>query len=292
MMQKGTVSQKPEYVTFKSFTPNKKKDTVPIKPVRDIKEKQIECLKWDGFDASKLLFTNLPQMKFEGCYPFKACYPLYRFSEKLTKGLYIKTPFFKVETPLFKNFTHDSSRPSINIDTTSLGASMMIDCLIAYDNTFKQSIMGNNIISASNGNEKNMTPIVTNKNDFGRNITSCHPDDMVNKNKGISSIKLMLPYNSSTGIVNIELITYIAKRYAANEMNENITLDQLKKLIDRKKEIRCIVKPFSWVHPATGRFGSKLVIIKMEVKYEGASIKSLIDQKGEEILDTITEISI
>ena len=85
----------------------------------------------------------------------------------------------------------------------------------------------------------------------------------------------------------------ISKKFPKYEVFYEIEKNKINRFLKKDKEVRFILQPLSWIKISNENnfYGSRLYISSMEVKFKGANIKSIIENKNNET-NIISEIEI
>lgn len=174
-------------------------------------------------------------------------YPLYNYTDNGLSQLYITTPFVKLKTKSYIDRHVDV------LDNPTLFN--LVEDIKRYTRTQVSNIVGSDF--------ELCTEYSTNNNKFhfytdtDRNITS-------------------------------EIVSYnISPKFAKYVEYNLITTYKLKQILFGKhtKEVRLIIQPTVWIKGKA--YGVKMKIVKMEIKFEGASIRSKLDSVRDIVVEEI-----
>jgi hypothetical protein len=93
-------------------------------------------------------------------------------------------------------------------------------------------------------------------------------------------LKLHFNYNTKTSKIYSEIINYnISNKYPKIEKFNNISQKDIGRFLKKGKEARFILYPVTWIiwDKNIYSYGSQLKILKMEIKFDGAHIESILD---------------
>ena len=211
-----------------------------------------EYVKWDNYDKLKLTYFK-KWTKEEDTITF--LYPKYKYHRHLFKTLKIMTPFIVLDKDLKSNY--------LEIELDNVYMNQLSNFLKTY-----QEFLDNFI-----------------KKEYSDKIVSIFP--LIKNNR----VKLYLKINKN-GNIKTKIINYnISKKFPKYEIFSEIEKNKINRFLKKDKEVRFIIEPFSWVNDKNNYYGSRLYISSMEVKFKGANIESMIENKNNET-NIIREIEI
>lgn len=235
---------------------------------------------WDQYDNDKLDTSKKYSSKNHP--NFSIIQPMYNYTTYMTDALYYKTPFITLTQDAILKYAKETPEfMDIDLNNTSI-MSTIISFLQSYD----QKIF--NI--AKETNYKYVRPFVINTgyNDW--------INYQVNVNSELRKLPLHFIKDKQSGKIISEIINYnVAKKYPKVEVFNNTnptTLNDLKRFLKKGKEVRFILKPYSWINQDGKMIGSKMQIVTMEVKYDFANIDSIVDKQEVTYQKSVKEIKI
>jgi len=209
-------------------------------------------INWYSLEKDKIRDFDV----YYGNYGFKFLTPTYEYPNKICSKLCFKTPWIKLNNdPLDKYFNRNNKyNGQMRLRTSSdYLAKEILPLCVKYD-----EYIGEYMIKKYVG-YKQLKKIVQ--------------DNML--------LTLFFGYNKRTKKIVSEIIKYdryqTSLKHPSHEIFKNITLKDLSKFLVNGKEVRFILIPKTWMNTAEKSYGSKLHILKLEVKYENSSIISTLD---------------
>ena len=247
---------------------------------------------WDQYDNDKLDTSNKYNSKNHPS--FTMIQPMYKYTDYMTDTLYYKTPFIKLTEDTLSKYAKDMPE-YLNMDLNNMSImSTIVSFLESYDKT---------MFGEFNRFGANYTHIKTLLNNTGYNDYEGYKTYKVDTGLELKKLPLYFIKDKQSGNIISEIINYnVAKKYPKTEVfnsTNSVTLDDLKRFLKKGKEVRFILKPYSWINKtgnsqnhAECMAGSKIKIVTMEVKYDFANIDSIVDNQEVSYQKSIKEIEI
>jgi hypothetical protein len=255
--------------------------SVKYKSSKKYNSNVLKYVQWDQFDASKL--GDIKSYVSKNHPSFTLLQPLYRYTDKVVDTLYYKTPFIKLTENMVSRY-QQTMPDYVNFDLNNLNLS---DTMLSFLENYDQKVF--NVIS-----EKEYSYVKPLLSNTGYNdLTKCE----VNKDLPFKKLPLYFLKDKQSGNITSEIINYnISKKYPKVETFNRtnvIKLDDLVRCLKKNKEVRFILKPYSWYDSNNKVAGSKMQLVTMEIKFDGAKINSLVDEEEVvEPLNIIKEVDI
>lgn len=251
-------------------------------------------IQWDQYDNDKLDTSN--KYSSNNHPSFTMIQPMYKYTNYMTDALYYKTPFIKLTHDAISKYEKDKPE-YIDIDLNDASiTSTIISFLGSYDKSMFSEFykLGDKY-----------TYIKTLLNNIGYNDYENFKEYKVDTSLEFKKLSLYFIKDKQSGNIISEIINYnVAKKYPKTEVfnaTNPATLDDMKRFLKKGKEVRFILKPYSWINKtgapnhtqqAQCMAGSKLQIVTMEIKYDFANIDSIVDQEEVVYQKSIKEIEI
>jgi hypothetical protein len=197
----------------------------------------------------------------------------YRYSNERTDWFMFKTPFIKL-TKNPNNYSDNSIRLSMNEQVYH----ELVPLLKQYDKFIRD-----NILDLGLHDYKCIKELVTEKE-----LLDGPPENDIDLYKDIN---LKLIVDKKTNNIKSDVINYCNPK-SKHEIMKNIKIQDLFDFLKYGREVRFILYPITWKYnQQKGKYGSQLVIWKMEVKYERSNITSILEKdeiiEYPDILDVI-----
>jgi len=184
---------------------------------------------------------------------------LYQYPDEENKLLMIKLPFIKLLKNPFKNSNENQNQITIDLDHAQ-----HLDIIISL---YQYDLYIEKLVNTLNDKFICLSKLVSNRN--------CKDASLVSLTEQLRPIKCKFIYNKTDSLIKTKIINYnVSKKYPKIEILNSIKRDDLNRILYKNKEIRMMVTPITWFDYKNKRYGSYLQIQKMEVKFNGASIKS------------------
>lgn len=248
---------------------------------------EIPIIELDQFSMDKLIFDYYKTTN--PCYMINT---IYQYTPQLKDILIMKTPFMDI-TPEFikanrKLWNRNFPDKKLLLDPAQF-SSNMIDLFMAYDakvKAFVQNEFGNNIKCISKLIGNNNKQRLTNEYHEVNLLDGLHIiPGKIRPSKKLAEYSKLINYN-------------ISKKYPKHEefdfsaMSTSMLEATFQRIMSQKKQIRLLFSPTAWVDDKGFKYGSYLRIIMIEVKYENATIRSMLDMREKLIDNIVSEIII
>jgi hypothetical protein len=177
--------------------------------------------------------------------------PKYKFSEITHDWFMFKTSFIKISSNPIKSYEEGTMCINNNCDVTNI-----INIMRQYDEYVEDEIKRLEL--------SNIVKLTCSK----KLIHEMRP------------LKLHFNYNTKTSKIYSEIINYnISNKYPKIEKFNNISQKDIGRFLKKGKEARFILYPVTWIiwDKNIYSYGSQLKILKMEIKFDGAHIESILD---------------
>jgi len=97
-----------------------------------------------------------------------------------------------------------------------------------------------------------------------------------------------LRFRWNRNLIRTKIINHNVSRYYPRiEKFDKISMKELQRILGTGKSIKFVLKPISWINCKEKIGGNYFQILEMEIKYCSTNIKSLIDSREKETVDTI-----
>ena len=277
-----------------SVKPTTNATTTPKKYYKKYNPNVQKYVNWDQYDNDKL--DTITKYSSKNHPSFTMMQPMYKYTNYMTDTLYYKTPFIRLTQDVISKYTKDIPE-FMNIDLNDMSImSTIISFLESYDKF---------IFKEFNKSGDKYTHIKTLLNNTGYNDYENFKEYKVDTSLELKKIPLYFIKDKQSGNIISEIINYnVAKKYPKTEVfnaTNPATLDDMKRFLKKGKEVRFILKPYSWINKtgnsqqaqqAQHMAGSKIQIVTMEIKYDFANIDSIVDQEEVVYQKSIKEIEI